>query len=87
MAYTGIINPLDLKEILVNYLAGSMNIFISIAIVVLAILAASYRMTNVAFLMLLALFLMLLGGQTLFMLIIIITGLVVGIIISKMIKS
>ena len=50
------INPLDLWNILINNLAGSVEIFVGLAFVVIIGLAAYFRMTTFTTLILLGLF-------------------------------
>ena len=50
------IQPLDLETILVTNLAGGMEIFFFLMIIVFAYLAAKFRMPNQVFLVLMALF-------------------------------
>ena len=57
-----IIKPLDWETVLIEYLAGSETIFFFLAIILFAILGASYRMPNLIFLMLMALFMVLMAG-------------------------
>ena len=87
MTYEGIINPLNLQDILVNYLAGSMEIFVGLALILFAGLAAKFRLTNIAFLMMMALFIILMGGETLYILTIFIIGIVLYLVVAKMIKT
>lgn len=51
-----IVNPLDLHEIFVNLISGNLTIFLFMAIIVMTIVAAKFRMTNTIFGMLLTLF-------------------------------
>ena len=50
------IEPLDLQSILVNHLSGSIRIFVFIAFIAIAALAARFRMTGGATLLLMAIF-------------------------------
>ena len=87
MTYEGIINPLNLQDILVNYLAGSMEIFVGLALILFAGLAAKFRLTNIAFLMMMALFIILMGGETLYILTIFVIGIVLYLVVAKMMKT
>lgn len=50
------IEPLNLKYILVNTFSGTLNIFIFIALLFIAMLAGRFRMPNTIALMMIALF-------------------------------
>ncbi len=63
MTYEGIVNPLDLKEIFVTYLAGSMEIFFLLAVLGFGYLAARFRMPNQIFLILMGLFVILMANE------------------------
>jgi len=85
-----LIKPLDLQNILVNYFAGSMEIFIFIAMIFFGFMAAKFRMPNSIFLILMVLFVILMAGygiQYLYTLAIFAIGLFVYYIVAKMIKS
>ena len=78
--------PLDLKTIFVTYFAGSMEIFMFLAMIVMAALAARYRMPNYVFLMMLMVFAVFMAssGYMLFLILaVIITGLVAYWILAK----
>lgn len=47
MVCTGFIQPLDLECLFVNTFAGSMDIFIGVAFLVIAIIAGRFRMMNI----------------------------------------
>ena len=50
------IKPLDLKIILINYFAGSWEVFYFLAVIVFAYLGARYRMPTQIFLILMLIF-------------------------------
>ena len=85
MAY---IEPLDLKSILVTNLAGSTNIFIFLAIIVIAALAGRFRMPNSIALIMFVLFSVLLAAYIpgIYFLMICIGGMVIFYGIGKIIK-
>ena len=82
------IQPLDLKNILVTNLAGSMNIFIFLALITIAALAGRFRMPNSIALSMFALFAVLLAVYIpgIYFLIICIGGMVIFYGIGKIIK-
>jgi len=59
----GYINPLDLEMIFINIFGGSYKLFIALAFVFIAVMAAKWRMPNVAFLTVVMLFLTIVGSQ------------------------
>lgn len=60
------IEPLDLESLLVDKLAGSMILFTFLAIIVLAMLAARWRMPNIVFGGMIMMFIVFIGlGSTL----------------------
>ena len=79
------IQPLDLEQIFVNLFAGSWNIFIFISIIMIAALAARFRMPNLIALSMFGIFAVFfanyLGGLYAFS--VIITGLVIFYIVSR----
>lgn len=83
------INPLDLQELLVNTFAGSLTIFIFIMIIIIATLAARFKMPNIIALIMFGLFAVFLLNYSngLFAFVIIITGIVMFYGIGKVIKN
>lgn len=83
------IEPLNLQYILVNTFAGSMNIFIFIAVIVIAALAGKFRMPNIIFLVSIGLFAIFLSSYIngLYAFVIIITGLVTFYSLGRLIKN
>lgn len=75
------IQPLDLKTILVNTLAGSVDIFVFLAIVVVAMGSAMFKMPDKIFIILLLLLMVMLQSSLelggLYLLALVITSLVV----------
>ena len=82
------IQPLDLQNILVNYLSGSMEIFMFLAFIVVCILAAKLRMPNSVALVMFALLAVFLANyyQGIFFLVILISGVAVFWGIGSLIK-
>ena len=85
---SGFIEPLNLECILVNMMAGSMTIFIAISFLILAGMAARFRMPKGIALMMVVLFVVIFADMFLpiYLLVIILLGLLVFIAISRMIK-
>lgn len=74
------IQPLDLQTILVNGLAGSLLIFLFIALIVIGFLGARFRMSNTIILIMIALFGVIVGQYLengLYALIIIFSGVLI----------
>jgi len=87
MAFT---EPLNLERIFVNFFAGSMEIFFFIAMAFFAYLAVKFRMPNQVFLILMALFVIMLAGlryEFLYLLAILLAGLFFYYTLSRIIKS
>ena len=86
---TGFLQPLDLECLLVNTLAGGMDIFIALAVFGIAILAGTFRMLNIAVVIMFGLFAIVMsrfiGGF--YLLAILLFGLVISYWISKMVKT
>jgi len=82
------IEPLDLKSIFVTNLAGSTNIFIFLAIIVIAALAGRFRMPNSIALIMLVLFSVFLAAYIpgIYFLMICIGGMVIFFGIGKITK-
>jgi len=85
------IEPLDLRTLFVNTLAGSPNIFLILSVIIMSIGAGYFRMPSFAFLILLGLWMLMLetvlhtGVFTLMTLIII--GLVIFTLVPKIVKN
>ena len=83
------IEPLDLWNILVNNLAGSVEIFVGIAFIFIVGLAAYFRMTNFTTLILMGLFFLMLApfiGTVYALLVILILGGAIGITLRWIIQ-
>ncbi len=83
------IQPLELKTILVQVFAGNPTIFGAISLLVIAGVAAFFRMNGVALSFMVALFFFMLAetlGNTFISIFAIIGGLVVGMVLSKLVK-
>ena len=85
---TGFIEPLDLRCILINTFAGSMEVFIFIAMIAIAALGAKFRMLNTTLLIMYALFAILMANfmQGYLFLVILVIGLTVSVTIGQIIK-
>jgi len=84
------IKPLDLWNILVNNLAGSVEIFVGLALMFVIGLAAYFRMTNYTALIMTGLFLLILApyiGISYTLLILVFIGLGIGIAIRWIITK
>jgi len=80
--------PLDLEYWLVTTIAGSPEIFTALMLIVIAGLAAYFRMPNSITLIMIALFAVIMGfytGQLLFI-VILILGIVLGWLLSRVVK-
>ena len=86
---TGYLQPLNLECMLVNTFAGTMDIFIFIALIAIAAMGASFRMINATMLIMFALFAVLMSQwmSGIYFLVVLIAGLVVMFGIGKIIKS
>ena len=86
---TGYIQPLNLECLLVNTFAGTMDIFIFIALIAIAALGARFRMINATMLIMFALFSVLMSQwmSGIYFLVVLIAGLVVMFGVGKIIKS
>jgi len=82
------VEPLDLQSIFINTLAGTTEIFTFLAFIVVAALAAFFKMPNTITLAMFALFSVLmaqyLGGV--FMLVVLIVGLITFFIVARLVK-
>lgn len=82
-------NPLDLENLLVNTLAGDWTIFLFLALIVITILAARFRMNNITMFMMIGLFAVIMAVWIpwfyAFMIFILAIG--IGFIISGLIKK
>jgi hypothetical protein len=82
--------PLNLEELFINWLAGSMDMFFFLAMIFFAFLAAFFRMPTSVYLILMGLFIILMAGlgyNTFYILLIFVGGLVGYYIISRFIKK
>ena len=86
---TGYLQPLNLECLLVNTFAGTMDIFIFIALIAIAAMGASFRMINATMLIMFVLFAVLMSQwmSGIYFLVVLIAGLVVMFGIGKIIKS
>ena len=86
---TGYLQPLNLECLLVNTFAGTMDIFIFIALIAIAAMGASFRMINATMLIMFVLFAVLMSQwmNGIYFLVVLIAGLVVMFGIGKIIKS
>ena len=85
---TGFIEPLDLQTILINILAGNLNIFVFLAVIFIAALAAMFRMPGIIAMVMFVLFAIFLkeyvGG--LFLIVILLVGISVFYGIGRIFK-
>ena len=86
---TGFIEPLNLECLLINTFAGSMEIFMFISIIVIAMIGAYFRMINWIMLVMFGLFAIFMGAyfEGIYFLVVLITGLILAYIISKIVKN
>lgn len=85
------VQPLDLESILVNYLSGSSEIFIAIAIISVSGMAAFFHMDNILTLIMLGLFFAIMSvfapvGSGFLLLGVMVLGLLVYFTISRIVK-
>ena len=85
MTYTA---PLDLYYWFVTFFAGNITIFMAIAFLSIALLASKFRMPGSITMIMFAIFIIMLSIylQLAYLLVIIIGGLVVGYLLSKLFK-
>jgi len=83
------IDPLNLQSILVNTLAGSWFIFAAMAFIIITFLAAKFRMNNITFLMMFALFGIMMGFwiNWLYAIVVMIGGMIISYVVAKLIKN
>ena len=86
---TTYIDPLNLQSILVNTLAGSWFIFAAMAFIIITFLAAKFRMNNITFLMMFALFGIMMGFwiNWLYAIVVMIGGMIISYVVAKLIKN
>jgi hypothetical protein len=85
---SGWIEPLDLECLLVNNLAGSLEIFTMISFIVISIVAARFRMMNNTLMVIYALFAVIMSVYVsgVYFIVILIAGLVVAFGIGRIAK-
>ena len=86
---SGWLEPLNLECILVNTFAGSMELFIFIALMVIAGMGAYFRMMNTTLLIMFGLFAILMAQfmSGFYFLVILIAGLIVSVSIGRIVKT
>jgi len=79
MACTGFIQPLNLECITINMFAGTMDIFLFISFIVMAVMAAKFKMRNESALLMFAMFAIIFSTYMpgLYILVIFLAGLVI----------
>ena len=86
---SGFLQPLDLECLLVNTLAGGMDIFIALTVFGIAILGGMFKMLNITVVMMFGIFAIIMsnfiGGF--YLLSILTFGLVIAFWISRMVKN
>ncbi len=82
-------NPFDLKWLLINTFAGSTEVFAIISFIVLALAAAYFRMEGAMYLAFFGLFIVLIASYVapFYLLVIIISAIILGVILSKLMKN
>lgn len=83
------VNPLELETILVNFLAGNSNVFLFLFTVVIASLAAKFRMPNEIFLIMVVIFAVIMGNffGSFYAFALIVSSVIVFYGVGKVIKS
>lgn len=86
---SGFIQPLNLQCMLVNVFAGSMEIFIFLALITIAGLGAYFKMLNSTLLIMFAVFGIVMAQylQGVYFLVVLIGGLVAAYSLSKIVKN
>jgi len=86
---TGVIEPLNLECLLVNVFAGSMEIFIFFAFIVITIIAAKFKMMNTTFILIFAVFAIIMANftQGIYFLVLLAAGLIVSLAIGRLAKK
>jgi len=81
------VNPLDLQTIFVDILAGSMDIFIFLSLIAIALMAAYFKMLNSTLLIMYAIFGIIMAQyfSGIYFLVILIGGLIIGYSLKKLI--
>jgi len=82
--------PLELGTWLVSVLSGDIKVFTAISLIVITMMAAYFRMLNMTMMFMLGLFLIIFYNyidSSLYFLFIAIAGLLVGVWVSKLVKS
>lgn len=84
-----IIEPLDFQTIFVNYLAGGWDLFFILSIVTFAYLGARFKMPNMAFMLLMALYSAIMAKWIAapFVLVLFVAGTAIYLAISKLQKN
>ena len=83
------IEPLSLEIITINIFAGNVAIFTAIALFVITGMAAYFRMTGVTLMLMIGVFFIMFSGyvdQSIYFLLVAISGLLVGYWISQVVK-
>jgi hypothetical protein len=83
------IEPLNMEQWFINVLSGSPDIFLGIAIMVIASMSAYFRMNAMAMLLMITIFLLIMSpfiNSVLVILIFVFVGLGIGFTISKIIQ-
>lgn len=83
------INPLDLQTLFINVFSGSYTVFAFISVVIIAAMAARFRMNNFMFFIMLGLFSVFMAAwiSWLYAFMIVILGLGIFFIIGRIIKN
>ena len=86
---SGWIEPLNLECMLVNTFAGSIDLFVMVALIAIAAIGAKFRMLNMTMLVMFALFAITMQRyfSELYFLVILVAGLVISYGISRIAKS
>jgi len=84
----GFTEPLNLQCILVNTFAGSMNLFIFISLIAIAMVGAKFRMINTTLLIMFGLFAILMGQfmSGIYFLVVLIAGLIIAFGVGRIAK-
>ena len=85
-----VMNPLDLYTLFVENVAGTMTIFFFLALIVIAYFSAKWRLNNITFIAIMALFLVFMSGfgvTTLLVTMIVVGGLITAWMLTRTTKT
>ena len=86
---SGFIEPGNLECLLVNTFAGTMDIFVFVSLIAIAVIGASFRMINTTMLIIFALFAIIMAQYMsgIYFLVVLIIGLFVSFAVGRLVKA